>query len=525
MEMTLWMLNGQGSQQFAILGFYLQMMTARTHRFFGDFLDYPQTLPPCILEERRGRQVSRPTWLTYIADVLQRHEVNIRIPRHPGDMDTRIHSAFLRPPDDDFWKGVGDTNSNFRQNRSNSRMVTHITDLFFLTAEETVKVKWVGTHGWSRKIANDVGQQQDDRRRDANTPLVNLAHVKEVLREIQHQFGPIVHSNRNRRLPSYRWQYNAQQAARLLRADFIRRPVETRDFRRSALRETFLTPVHTVGMSRTKEITVYTDGSYINTPELLSMSFAAIISYVDHENNEQEFVAAGRMAEGPFSSTTAELMALALTMALVPKGIPVTISSDSKAAIKLANGLLNKHDVRREYEKSNIAHLAACVRPWFQRHKAATMLKWVKGHSSIAGNERADEACDTAHSNETPWTTCLAPAPDAPQYRLCIATLEVLDLPSTTPPAMQPATLVLATELAIIELSQEHSSAVPWTEDKYKQEHFQADIYVKSLNLAQDRAGHWVSKNSCRITNRADHNCRSYGIKAAYGWLATQDCK
>ncbi|KAJ2840625.1 hypothetical protein FBU31_000262 [Coemansia sp. 'formosensis'] len=281
MEMTLWVLNSQGSQQFAILGFYLQMMTARTHRFF----------------------------------------------------------------DDDFWKGVGDTNSNFRQNCSNSRMVMHIMDLFFLTAEETVKVKWVGTHGWSRKIANDVGQQQDDCRRDANTPLVNLVHVKEVLREIQHQFGPIIHSNRNRCLPSYRWQYNAQQAARLLRADFIRRPVETRDFRRSALRETFLTPVHTVGMSWMKEITVYMDGSYINTPELLSMSFAVIISYVDHKNNKQEFVAAGQMAEGLFSSTMAELMALALTMALVPKGIPVMISSDSKVVIKLANGLLNKHDV------------------------------------------------------------------------------------------------------------------------------------------------------------------------------------
>ncbi|KAJ2816614.1 hypothetical protein FBU31_006513, partial [Coemansia sp. 'formosensis'] len=59
MEMTLWILNGQGSQQFAILSFYLQMTTA-PHRFFGDFLDYPQTLLPSLLEGQQttGRRTN-----------------------------------------------------------------------------------------------------------------------------------------------------------------------------------------------------------------------------------------------------------------------------------------------------------------------------------------------------------------------------------------------------------------------------------------------------------------------------------
>ncbi|KAJ2437888.1 hypothetical protein GGF42_008478 [Coemansia sp. RSA 2424] len=124
--------------------------------------------------------------------------------------------------------------------------------------------------------------------------------------------------------------------------------------------------------------------------------------------------------DGPFSSTTAELMALALTVALIPKDMPATIYSDSKAALKIAENLLNDEDVRHEYEKSNILYLATKVRPRFIRRTVETKLKWVKGHSGVRGNELVDKAAEKAHADEKPWSIRLSPAPGAIQYRLCV---------------------------------------------------------------------------------------------------------
>ncbi|KAJ2336228.1 hypothetical protein GGI00_000950, partial [Coemansia sp. RSA 2681] len=62
---------------------------------------------------------------------------------------------------------------------------------------------------------------------------------------------------------------------------------------------------------------------------------------------------------GPFSPMTAELMAIALMVVLVPRDMPIAIHSDSKAAMKIAENLLDDENAQHEYEKSDVSYLAA----------------------------------------------------------------------------------------------------------------------------------------------------------------------
>ncbi|KAJ2859761.1 hypothetical protein GGH94_005921 [Coemansia aciculifera] len=81
--MTLRMLNGQGSEQFAILGLYLQIATVHFHKYLGDFLGYPHTIPPNMLQLQKDKPGVGLTWLPYIAGVLHNRTVNVQVPQHP----------------------------------------------------------------------------------------------------------------------------------------------------------------------------------------------------------------------------------------------------------------------------------------------------------------------------------------------------------------------------------------------------------------------------------------------------------
>ncbi|KAJ2332336.1 hypothetical protein GGI00_002832, partial [Coemansia sp. RSA 2681] len=63
--------------------------------------------------------------------------------------------------------------------------------------------------------------------------------------------------------------------------------------------------------------------------------------------------------DGPFLPTTAEPMALALTVVLVPMDTLVAMHLDSKAAMKITENLLDDEDAQHKYEKSDIMYLAA----------------------------------------------------------------------------------------------------------------------------------------------------------------------
>ncbi|KAJ2745822.1 hypothetical protein GGI20_001877 [Coemansia sp. BCRC 34301] len=250
-------------------------------------------------------------------------------------------------------------------------------------------------------------------------------------------------------------------------------------------------------------------------------------------------------------------MTIALAVAVVPEDTPMTIHSDSKAALKITDNLFDIKDIKHEYEKSNISYLAAWVRPWFQERTADTFLKWVKGHSGIRGNGMADKAAEKAYADEVPWTTRLSRPPDAPLYRLCVgnqlapmtagrltrrqdemssenyfvynfvraqkAAAAIAAAPTADPvPAQTAESAVLA-----VAVTAEPAAAAPTTvvqpEDRYKWERKKTRLFAKSIKMARNKKGGWSQKNSWRTTNRADYNRRTFGIKVGYGIAATLD--
>ncbi|KAJ2752640.1 hypothetical protein GGI19_003689 [Coemansia pectinata] len=53
----------------------------------------------------------------------------------------------------------------------------------------------------------------------------------------------------------------------------------------------------------------------------------------------------------------------------------------------------------------------------------------------------------------------------------------------------------------------------------------QARIIWKATNMARDRQANWVRKGSRKITNKADHNQRSFMIRLGNGAAPTMDCQ
>ncbi|KAJ1942607.1 hypothetical protein GGF37_003040, partial [Kickxella alabastrina] len=113
-----------------------------------------------------------------------------------------------------------------------------------------------------------------------------------------------------------------------------------------------------------------------------------------------------RATEGPFSSTTTELLTLAAAVAMVPREKRVTVFTGLQVVMKLPEELLDKKDVQHRHQRSNIAFLAMHVCLWFQNQIANMHIVWVMGQSGVPDNEKADQAVESAQQSG-PWVARL----------------------------------------------------------------------------------------------------------------------
>ncbi|KAJ2711810.1 hypothetical protein H4R19_003066 [Coemansia spiralis] len=131
------------------------------------------------------------------------------------------------------------------------------------------------------------------------------------------------------------------------------------------------------------------------------MGFAAVFRFEASVGPADEVIISGATRDGPFSSTTAELMAILVVAVLMPPDQEAVVRSDSRAAIAIVRQLQDKSCYR--WQSSPLAYLASWFVDGLRARAAPLQLEWIRGHSGEIGNEKADRAAKAAQRPSAGW--------------------------------------------------------------------------------------------------------------------------
>ncbi|KAJ2106782.1 hypothetical protein IW146_007624 [Coemansia sp. RSA 922] len=244
------------------------------------------------------------------------------------------------------------------------------------------------------------------------------------------------------------------------------------------------------------------------------MGFAAIFEFTPLGPSTTPIVMSGATRDTLFSSTTAEVMAILATIAVLPLDINTTICCDLQAALALIHKLQGEED--DSWRKSPLTYLVQFFILHIRSHTTALMLKWVRGHAGNKGNEAADKEANAAQKTQREgwWTLWLGALPEQP-YWVCAGKS------------------VAPYKIGGIVKHQEEAWALQHLLKRVCAANAEAAIRENDLKemldvlnwLAASSNGTWTRKNSWRHTNSRDSNLRGFVIGTLFGLLPVALCE
>jgi len=272
-------------------------------------------------------------------------------------------------------------------------------------------------------------------------------------------------------------------------------------------------------LDHNERVTVWTDGSLDTRDDRRVAAFAGVV--MDGRLCGSKL--AGRVADGPLSSTLTEFMAIMATVAVVPRDVQLTVRSDSRAAL---HGLkmCQEKGMRRALARSSLKYLTLHLREWLARRSHPVEGRWVRGHSGVAGNEAADRLAKATHDDPgaTRWSVQRLPPPPGQRHWLHHGNQVVMRRERRI--VREQDEVVTADQL----VEQVNAAAAAIERDAGGQREtprlraHDVSLVLDTWRWTLDEQGKTLVKRTARVSNKPDAAVRAYAVKQLVNLLPTQ---